>query len=127
MKVISDKKSNLARGFADINTPSEVHKELLFSWQERKLYLQDRISKLTELASNEIDKKKKAVFDNELLGARKSLHALSVKINKRVDLHSLMIDRFRQICTPEQFVRVCAQAKLDKAEILKSFHVTGEE
>ena len=36
MKAIIDKKYNLARGFADLNTPSAFESELLFSYQEQK-------------------------------------------------------------------------------------------
>ena len=48
MKSIIDKKSNLARGFADVNTPNYAVSELLISAIEQRAVLAGRILKLKE-------------------------------------------------------------------------------
>jgi hypothetical protein len=121
-KAIIDKKSNLARGFADLNTPSLVEKELLFSWQEKKQNLKVRIESLTKQALNERCISKRNILNSERVAAKKSLDALGIRINKRVNLHALIIDRFKQICTPELFHQITTLARRDKAEVLKSLH-----
>lgn len=126
MKVITDKKSNLARGFADLNTPTEVEKELLFTWQERKQYLNDQILSLTEQALNERNLKKKNALNYQLLDSRKSLHALGSKITKRVDLSLLIIDRIKQQMSADQFETLCKLARRDKERILGQIYLTGK-
>ena len=127
----NDKKHNLARGFADVNTPSVVENELMFNWNEKKEDLTYQIDKLTkeiELAYlNETKKAKIAILKSERLNKIKSLNALGVKINKRVDFHLLLIDRLRQITCIDDFERCCFLAREDKKRILENIPITNQD
>ncbi|HEY7864964.1 MAG TPA: hypothetical protein VIC51_03060 [Psychromonas sp.] len=123
MRSIIGKKSDLARGFADVNTPSQVENELVFSWLEKREHLKKEIERLTILALNESDKKKKKGLIHERNEARKGLVGLGTKINKRVNYSLLVIDRLMQACSQETFELACRLAKEDKNRILAKFSI----
>ena len=124
MKAILDKKHNLARGFADVHTPSEVENELLYSWHEKSTDLKNEIKLLKGQIRAETNEGKK----NNLISYRKnkeiSLAALSTRINKRINFGELVIDRLRQVCTKEAFVRALLLAREDRVRILEKIPIT---
>ena len=123
MSALIDKKQNLARGFADLNTPSEVENELVYSWQEKKQDLIKRIENLSLLIKNEKNEDNKKILLNQINQARSSLVSLGNKIQKRVSLSLLIIDRAKQVLSKDQFELICSLARQDKARILSQFSI----
>jgi|JI8StandDraft_1071087.scaffolds.fasta_scaffold705471_1 hypothetical protein len=121
MGALIDKKQNLARGFADLHTPSEVENELVYSWQEKKQDLIKRIEDLSALIDKEQNASRKKTLENCRTDTRKRLADLGQKIQKRVNLNLLIIDRLKQFCDEDIFKQACALARQDKARILSQF------
>jgi hypothetical protein len=94
---IIDKKHNLRRGFADLNTPSCVENELVFSWQELKADLNSEVDRLNKKIEDEKDPKKRNILICHRNGKIQRRTALGRKIQKRVDLDKLLIDRLNQV------------------------------
>ncbi len=126
MKAIIDSKHNLARGFADLHTPSQVEHELVYNWQERREELKGHIQRLTDELKVETDKSRQNTLKCLRAGKKKSLDAMGVRINKRVNLKQLLIDRLRQVCNEDEFARACILAKEDKARILEQMRDDDE-
>jgi exonuclease VII large subunit len=118
VKALVAKKHDLRRGFADLNTPSEAEKELVYNWQELKTDLNYQIKKLNKQIEAEIDPKKRNALICHRNGKVERRTALGRKIQKRVDLSLLVIDRLKQIVSKEDFEKACFLAREDKARIL---------
>ena len=113
----------LARGFANVNTPSDVESELLFSWVEKRDLLKLKIKNETEfIKHNGLNKQTKSSI-NRRAQHTKALDSLGRRINKRVNLDKLIIDRLRQQLTIEQFNIATALAKEDKDRILSKINL----
>jgi len=113
----------LARGFSNVNTPSDVESELLFSWVEKRDLLKLKIKNETEfIKHNGLNKQTKSSI-NRRRQYTKALDSLGGRINKRVNLDKLIIDRLRQQLTIEQFNIATALAKEDKDRILSKINL----
>jgi hypothetical protein len=117
--VLIDKRHNLSRGFADLKTPSAVEKELLFSWLEKRDFIRGKLKSHDRVLGKEECPTKQGVVIHHRKKCIHQLEALGRKINKRVSLHLLLIDRLRQECTEDQFNRASFLAREDKERILK--------
>ena len=123
MVKVVDKKSNLARGFADVHTPSVVEKELLYTWREKRLELKDHVATLRLRIAREGDRKKANVLKNELSGVMNSLTALTGKVNKRINIDRLRLDRLNEMIPHNMWDKAMRLADMDKAAIESSYSI----
>ena len=123
MKAIIDKKHNLARGFADLNTPSAFESELLFSYQEQKETYVFKINQLlAELKKTEIGWQRKLI-NEEMEKYKHKLCKINQQVDKRLNIYQLIIDRLAQVVGQDVLKKCSKQAKLDKKRILSAWRV----
>ena len=115
---IVDNPKNLARGFADLHTPSIYEKELFVTFQERKEDLKSQIASLRKELEGCTNERRRAILKSHISNKTLALTANGKKANKRVDLHLLIIDRLQQAVPPEVFKECCDAANRDKKRIL---------
>ena len=127
MKAIIDSKANLARGFADVTTPSHAENELVFSWKEKQEHIKSQIAELSSQLELANDKKTRNILSAEIYKKTQSLSVLGRKINKRIDVKMLLIDRLQEMVSEENFQLACYLAKEDRDRILKAIPLTDED
>ena len=124
MKAIVDKKSNLARGFADVETPNEHADQLLYSLKEKRAVLVKRRQELIDKRKNEkLTKAQDNIYRSELTGIARSLTAIKAKADKGANIQSLLITRLKSVMPLEMFDQCRVLARQDQQRLLDQISI----
>jgi hypothetical protein len=129
--MIVDKRSNLARGFADNHTPSRSAHELLMSYRTKRADIARRIHDYQKVL-RELPKTKKNIglrnaakkeLDEQIQKAR----ALAKKRREHADVNRFLVARLRKFVSNEVFHQQAMLAELDEATVLEQMSIDDDE
>jgi hypothetical protein len=127
--MIVDKKRNLARGFADVHTPSSEADELLMNFYSKRDDIARRIREYEEQLSN-TPKSKKGLRKHLVEGLKaqnQKMYRLKEKQKHMASRDGLLVQRLKKFVDPEIFLEQARRAKLESDFILENVGISDEE
>ena len=119
MKAFPDKKTNVARGFCDVHTPSQHAEELLLRIGGQKALLNkkravinlEREALIADCPRRNSSKIK--VCNKNLKDNGRAIHKINTTARDGVDKSQLVVQRLHEVVAPDVFEEACRLAALD--------------